>query len=317
MTRSADGSAVVPDRAAVLKALEAVVDPRTGQGLVSAGLVRGLALRPGRAGFMLEVACKDVAVYESVRTQAESALTKVINVAQAQVVLTTLDGPPSPPERSYAVHSHAPPARGAPGSALTGPAPPADPGLLEANEAQRSARGSAPSAERSGALKPPFVRQVIAVASGKGGVGKSTLAVNLAAAFAALGYRTGLLDADVYGPSVPRMLGLTEEPRVGPDKKLIPLQAFGIKAVSIGLLVKEGSPMIWRGPMASSALTQLLQDVAWGSAEEPLDLLIVDMPPGTGDIQLTLSQRVRLDGAVIVSTPQDVPKDRHADPRGD
>ena len=144
------------------------------------------------------------------------------------------------------------------------------------------------------------------MASGKGGVGKSTVAVNLACALARLGYRTGLLDADIYGPSAPRMLGLDAEPEAGPDKKLKPLEAWGIKVISIGFLVDEAAPMIWRGPMASSAVNQLLNDVAWGSPDQPLDILVVDMPPGTGDIQLTLVQRVALAGAVLVSTPQEV-----------
>jgi ATP-binding protein involved in chromosome partitioning len=149
------------------------------------------------------------------------------------------------------------------------------------------------------------VRHLLAVASGKGGVGKSTVAVNLAAALVRLGLRVGLLDADVYGPSVPQMTGARAEPRqVG--GKLQPLEAWGMKVISIGMLVDEAAPMIWRGPMASSALNQLLNDVAWGSAEEPLDVLVIDMPPGTGDIQLTLAQRVALSGAVVVSTPQDV-----------
>lgn len=163
-----------------------------------------------------------------------------------------------------------------------------------------------PAGERAPPGKPAHVRRVIAVASGKGGVGKSTVAVNLACALARLGLRVGLLDADIYGPSVPRMLGLSDPPRAGPDKRMLPSQAHGIRAVSIGLMVGEASPMIWRGPMASSAVNQLLNDVAWGSEAEPLDLLVIDMPPGTGDIQLTLAQRVALDGAVIVSTPQEV-----------
>jgi ATP-binding protein involved in chromosome partitioning len=149
------------------------------------------------------------------------------------------------------------------------------------------------------------VRHVLAVASGKGGVGKSTIAVNLAVALAQLGLSVGLLDADVYGPSIPQMTGAHAEPKqIG--GKLQPLEAWGIKIMSIGLLVDEAAPMIWRGPMASSALNQLLNDVSWGSAEAPLDVLVIDMPPGTGDIQLTLAQRVSLSGAVVVSTPQDV-----------
>jgi ATP-binding protein involved in chromosome partitioning len=267
-----------PDRTAVLKALDEVIDPKSGQGLAAAGLVHGLALRPGRAGFMLEVAAEDVDAYGPVRTAAERALAGVAGVEQAQVVLTTLDAAPSAPASTQPAPSRAAP--------------------------EQSARLRSGAAQAS--MKPAHVRQVIAVASGKGGVGKSTVAVNLAAAFTAMGYRTGLMDADVYGPSVPRMLGLSAKPEIGPDKKLIPLQAFGLRAVSIGLMVEEGSPMIWRGPMATSAITQLLNDVAWGSEDEPLDLLVIDMPTGTGDVQLTLAQKVRLDGAVIVSTPQEV-----------
>jgi ATP-binding protein involved in chromosome partitioning len=166
-------------------------------------------------------------------------------------------------------------------------------------------RPAAPAAQAPVAGKPAHVRHVLAVASGKGGVGKSTVAVNLAAALAQLGLRTGLLDADVYGPSIPQMTGARAEP-TSSGGKLLPLEAWGLKIMSIGLLVDEAAPMIWRGPMASSALNQLLNDVVWGTADAPLDVLVIDMPPGTGDIQLTLAQRVALSGAVVVSTPQDV-----------
>jgi ATP-binding protein involved in chromosome partitioning len=155
-------------------------------------------------------------------------------------------------------------------------------------------------------MRPAHVKRVLAVASGKGGVGKSTVAVNLACALAGLGLKAGLLDADVYGPSVPMMTGLRGHPAKRPDGKIEPLRAFGLKIMSIGLLVEDDSAMIWRGPMASGAVTQMLNDVAWASAEEPMDVLVIDMPPGTGDIQLTLAQRVALSGAVVVSTPQDV-----------
>jgi ATP-binding protein involved in chromosome partitioning len=145
------------------------------------------------------------------------------------------------------------------------------------------------------------VASVIAVASGKGGVGKSTVAVNLALGLSKLGLKVGLLDADIYGPSVPRLLDIREKPE-SDGHKLKPIEKLGIKAMSMGFLVKEDEPMIWRGPMVQSALTQMMNDVSWA----PLDVLVIDMPPGTGDAQLTIAQRVPLKGAVIVSTPQDI-----------
>ena len=161
------------------------------------------------------------------------------------------------------------------------------------------AQTRAPAAPASGI---PGVAAVIAVASGKGGVGKSTVAVNLALALSRLGLRAGLLDADIYGPSVPRLLDIREKPQSRDGKVLQPIEKFGLKTMSIGFLVREDEPMVWRGPMVSSALSQLLGDVAWA----PLDVLVLDMPPGTGDAQLTIAQRVPLKGAVIVSTPQDL-----------
>jgi ATP-binding protein involved in chromosome partitioning len=164
------------------------------------------------------------------------------------------------------------------------------------NHAPKPAAGAP---ERQG---PNGVKAVIAVASGKGGVGKSTVAVNLAIALHQLGRKVGLLDADIYGPSIPRMLGLKGKPTSKDGKILQPMQAWGLKAMSIGSLISDDQPMIWRGPMVMTALTQLIYDVEWA----PLDVLVVDMPPGTGDAQLTLAQRVPLAGCVIVSTPQDV-----------
>jgi ATP-binding protein involved in chromosome partitioning len=151
----------------------------------------------------------------------------------------------------------------------------------------------------------PRVRNIIAVGSGKGGVGKSTTAVNLALALAETGARVGVLDADIYGPSIPTMLGLSGRPDSPDGKSIEPMRAHGIEAMSIGLLVDLDTPMIWRGPMATSALTQLLGETLWGG-EEGLDYLVVDLPPGTGDIQLTLAQKIPVAGAVVVTTPQEV-----------
>ena len=279
----------LPERAAVLAALEAVRDPASGKGLVSAGLVQGLAIGPGRAGFMLEAPAGEVERYAAVREAAEAALLGTADVLRAQVVLTAEGGAPG----RFEVQPRRAPQPSAPSGASA--RLPAD--------AQASLHAQKPVAQPQ---PVPFVRKVVAVASGKGGVGKSTVAVNLAVALARSGLKVGLMDADIYGPSVPRMLGLTGEPRVNADKKLIPLEAFGLKTVSIGFIVEEGSPMIWRGPMASSAITQFITDVLWGSPGDELDVLVIDMPPGTGDIQLTLAQKVRVDGAVIVSTPQEV-----------
>ena len=261
------------DRDAALRALDTVRDPATGRGLASAGLVQGLVVRDGRAGFMLEVPASAAAAYGPVREEAEKVLAALPGVARAQVVLTTA-----------AVDPHT--TRVRKGAKLA-----ADP------HAQPR-----PPVE---AAKPPHVKRVIAVASGKGGVGKSTVAVNLACAFAGLGLRAGLLDADVYGPSAPKMMGVDGEP-VFTEGKLQPLEAYGVKVMSIGFLVDEGSPMIWRGPMASSAVRQMVQDVAWGTEAEPLDVLVVDLPPGTGDIHLTLVQKLAVDGVVLVSTPQEI-----------
>lgn len=152
----------------------------------------------------------------------------------------------------------------------------------------------------------PFVKHIIAVASGKGGVGKSTVAANLAVAMALQGLRVGLLDADIYGPSVPILLGVRRSKPEQVDNYLVPVQAHGIQMMSMGFLVDEESPMVWRGPMVQSALLQMLRDVHWGTQENPLDVLVLDMPPGTGDTQLTIAQKVKLSGAIIVSTPQDV-----------
>ncbi|HEV2366200.1 MAG TPA: Mrp/NBP35 family ATP-binding protein [Caulobacteraceae bacterium] len=262
-----------PPISALTAALDGVIDPKSGLGLARAGLVQALSFRDGRAGFMLEVAREDAALYAPVREAAEKALAQVAGVTRAQVVLTAAAGAGTVRVRR--------------GAARVNPDP-------------RAQVQQMPPAERL-----PHVSKVIAVASGKGGVGKSTVAVNLACALAAQGLRVGLLDADIYGPSAPKMLGVSEQPAYE-DGKLTPLEAFGLQVMSIGFIVEEASPMIWRGPMASSAVRQMIADVRWGTDEAPLDVLTVDLPPGTGDIHLTLVQKLAVDGVVIVSTPQEL-----------
>jgi len=181
------------------------------------------------------------------------------------------------------------------------------PGVASCSVVLTAERGPPPDLKarsQAPAARPdlPGIKAIIAVASGKGGVGKSTTAINLACGLRALGLETGLLDADIYGPSLPRMAGLSGRPTTADGKKMQPLESSGVKIMSMGFLVDEETPMIWRGPMVQSALTQMLNDVAWGE----LDVMVVDMPPGTGDAQLTMAQKVPLAGAVIVSTPQDI-----------
>ena len=182
------------------------------------------------------------------------------------------------------------------------------PGVASVSAVLTAERPKAAPSPRPAAGAPPAqllteIGAVVAVASGKGGVGKSTTAVNLAMAMAALGHRTGLLDADIYGPSLPRMLGIKGKPSATADgQKLKPVESHGVACMSMGFLLDEETPIIWRGPMVMGALEQMMRDVAWGS----LEVMIVDMPPGTGDTQLTMAQRVPLAGAVIVSTPQDI-----------
>lgn len=252
---------------AVVRAALANVSAGEGS-IVDQGLVGGIVVREGSVQATLEIDPKAAATLEPVRQAAENAIRAIPGVLSATVVMT----------------AEAAPARQPP------PAP--QPG------------GQGPAPDGGGAI--PGVACIIAVASGKGGVGKSTVAANLATAMARQGLAVGLLDADIYGPSMPRMLGRSDRPDSPDGKKLTPLEAHGLKFMSIGLLVDEGTPMIWRGPMVMSALQQMLHDVAWATPAEPLDVLVLDMPPGTGDAQLTVAQKVPLAGAVIVSTPQDI-----------
>ena len=260
------------DRAAVIAVLDRIADPVSGRGLAEAGLVQGLVVGDDRAGFALEVDRSQAALYAPVRDAAEAALKALPGVSRVSVILTAEARPTAAPRTAS---------------------------LSKAAMDQGRPKAPVP------VDRPAHVRRVLAVASGKGGVGKSTVAVNLAAALAARGLSVGVLDADVYGPSLPTMLGLSGQPAYE-DGAIVPHRAHGLKAMSVGLLTKADDAMIWRGPMASQAIVQMLTQTRWGTAEAPLDVLVVDLPPGTGDVQLTLIQKTPLDGAVIVSTPQEV-----------
>jgi ATP-binding protein involved in chromosome partitioning len=252
----------------VLQALKRVRGPDLEGDIVGLGMVSDIMVSDGKVIFSVTVPAERARELEPLRQAAEKAVLEVKGVTQAMVALTA--------ERR-------------PGPGVSPPSPPAG----------RPAREAAGAAPKAGV---PGVRAIIAVASGKGGVGKSTTAVNLALGLKALGLSVGVLDADIYGPSMPRLLGLSGRPEPIAGRVLKPLERYGLKVMSMGFLVEEETPMIWRGPMVQSALVQMLREVAWGE----LDVIVVDMPPGTGDAQLTMAQQVPLAGAIIVSTPQDL-----------
>jgi ATP-binding protein involved in chromosome partitioning len=241
----------------------------------------------GKVFFSITVDAAQVRTWEHVRASAERAVRSVPGVQSAMVALTAEraggGGAASPPPRPATMPGAARPAQAAAGRAHG-----------------HGAQGHGP--QPTGPAGIPGVGAIIAVASGKGGVGKSTVAINLALALRDLGLRVGVLDADIYGPSLPKLLAIKERPQTAGGTRLKPIVRYGMPVMSIGFLVEEETPMIWRGPMVMSALTQMLREVDWGS----LDVLVVDMPPGTGDAQLTMAQQVPLKGAVIVSTPQDL-----------
>jgi ATP-binding protein involved in chromosome partitioning len=261
----------------VLAALGQVVDPDRKRDVVSLGMVSGLVIKDGNIGFSLEVDPERGPKLEPLRKACEQEVMKLDGVTSVTAVLTA--------------HK---PGTGSPGAGSNGAGASAPAGSSPAAGAKQGPMPSRPEI--------PGIKSIIAVASGKGGVGKSTVAVNLALALKAQGLAVGMMDADVYGPSLPRMMAISGKPTSEDGKTLIPMENHGIKCMSIGFLVAEDTPTIWRGPMVMSALEQMLRDVKWGE----LDVLVVDMPPGTGDAQLTMAQRVPLSGAVIVSTPQDI-----------
>lgn len=258
-----------PSRETVMQLLSRITLPDGGN-LVSRDLVRALAVEGGTVRFVIETAdAAQARAYEPIRAGAEAALRQMPGVTSVSVVLTT----------------HGPAAKAPPQGAA--------PNLRV---------GGHPTPHEGGPQPVPGIDRILVVGSGKGGVGKSTVSSNLAVALARAGRRVGLLDADIYGPSQPRMMGVTERPTAPDGKTLIPIRAHGVTMMSLGLLLRPDEAVIWRGPMLMGAMQQMLGQVAWGD----LDVLVIDLPPGTGDVQLTLGQRTVLTGAVVVSTPQDV-----------
>lgn len=257
------------DKKQIEQALEQVIYPGSDKSIVALGMVSEIFLSDSKAYFSLTVPADRAKELEPLRLAAEKATLGVPGVKAAVVALT---------------------ANSRPSNASNTPAPKAPPAAPRPAPKQQAKAGV------------PGIGSIIAVASGKGGVGKSTTAVNLALGLQALGLRVGVLDADIYGPSVPRLLGISGRPKQGEGRTIMPMENYGLKVMSMGFLVDEEAAMIWRGPMVQSALMQMLREVVWGD----LDVLVLDMPPGTGDVQLTIAQQVPLAGAVIVSTPQDL-----------
>lgn len=252
----------------ILEKLALVKDPELRKDLVSLDMISDIIIKNGNIGFSIEVDPKRGPSLEPLRKEAENVVRKIPGVLSVSAVLT------------------------------------AHRGIQNNENTPTTSKAQQPVASTNGKSRDlaPGVKNIIAVASGKGGVGKSTTAINVAISLGLQGLKVGILDADIYGPSLPRMIDVNEKPKSHDGKTLEPIQKYGLKCMSIGFLVPEDTPTIWRGPMVMSALQQMLKDVAWGN----LDALVVDMPPGTGDAQLTMSQRVPLAGAVIVSTPQDI-----------
>jgi ATP-binding protein involved in chromosome partitioning len=276
----------------VLERLRQVKGPDLNGNIVDLGLVSEILLKDGRVSFSITVPAEQASGLDPMRQAAEKVVRDMPGVSGVIAVLT----------------AEKPSGNGASKTPRGGQAPES----ARVQQARARSGGGQPQPAQAPSAQAPAgrrqmqqvagIKHMIAVASGKGGVGKSTTAVNLALGLQAIGLKAGILDADIYGPSQPRLLGLSGRPQVAAGNKLRPMEAYGLKAMSMGFLVDEGTPIIWRGPMVVSALTQMLRDVTWGE----LDALVIDMPPGTGDVQLTMAQQVPLSGAIIVSTPQDL-----------
>ena len=280
----------------VIAELKRVKGPDLKGNIVELGLVSEVLVRDDRVYFSITIPKERAEELEPLRQAAEKVVQDIAGVKGVTAVLTAeAQRSPAGGQAPESARVQAARARGASGD-----------GGHRHDHGHGHQHGHPHAAPQTGGAARtagvPGIQHMIAVASGKGGVGKSTTAVNLALGFQANGLRVGILDADIYGPSQPKLLGLSGRPQVGPGNKLQPMLGYGLKAMSMGFMVDEATPVIWRGPMVVQALTQMLREVAWGE----LDVLVIDMPPGTGDVQLTMAQQVPLSGAIIVSTPQDL-----------
>ncbi|NOZ65018.1 MAG: iron-sulfur cluster carrier protein ApbC [Alphaproteobacteria bacterium] len=254
-------------REQVINILKSITHPGKGRDIVTLGMVQGLVIKDNEVGFALNIDPAEAEMMEQIRQKCDAKLLDLTAASKITSVLTAQRDP-----------------------------------AKEIPAMQAPEKGSGPLKNTS---KIPGVKHVIAVASGKGGVGKSTTAVNLALALQAIGLKAGIFDVDIYGPSIPTLLGVDEKPHQSEDKKIIPIISHGLVSMSLGYLMKQDTATIWRGPMVMGAVKQMTNDTKWDVAGE-LDVLVLDLPPGTGDVQLTLAQTIDMDGAIVVSTPQDI-----------
>ena len=295
------------EKSQVLDALRRVKGPDLEGNVVDLGLVSEILIKDGRVYFSITIPASRAEELEQLRQAAEKVVSGVAGVSGVTAVLTAdmsggMQRAPAPaplkrPAADVAPVKEHPRVQAARAQGATGDG---------AGPRQAAAAAQAGAGQAKPVQAVPGVRHIIAVASGKGGVGKSTVTANLALGLQAIGLKVGIVDADIYGPSQPRLLGVSGKPQVASGKVIKPLEGWGLKVMSMGFLVDEDTPVVWRGPMVVSALNQMLRETDWAGGSGPLDVLVVDMPPGTGDIQLSISQNVPLSGAVIVSTPQDL-----------
>jgi ATP-binding protein involved in chromosome partitioning len=289
----------VVSKDAVIQALKRIKGPDLEGNIVDLGLVSEVLIRDGKVYFSITVPAARAEELEPLRQAAEKVVKDLPGIVGVTAVLTA-------ESRGGSGARNSGPAESSRVAAARGRGTLGD-GAGHGHNHSHSPAPAGPAGGGSRRGQPvEGVRHLVAVASGKGGVGKSTTAINLALGFQAIGLKAGVLDADIFGPSQPRLLGLSGKPQAGAGGKLAPMIGYGLEAMSMGFMVDEGTPIIWRGPMVTQALEQMLRAVAWGSSRGDLDVLVIDMPPGTGDVQLSMAQQAPLAGAIIVSTPQDL-----------